>query len=423
MELEQSLSNDPAKGTVLPVLKWALFLIAAGLLAWRMVVVNLADHFARQDTASAATSALSWYPHHPQALYIQGRALMNDHPSKAEQLLRQAAQENPTDGRVYMALAHLWEQRGELEKAANLVTIASQLAPMRSAVQLQAASFWFRQGQLERALQRWGTALDLRPQIRASLYPQLLRLAEDPQAQPAFAVLLNDPPSWWESFFSYAAANAANLETLWVLYQLRSQNGHTPSATERSRYMARLQRNGLWMEAYFTWLNSLDAQQLAALGNIYNGSFELPFSGEGFDWRTSLVQGVMVETALTSGGGNRALHVVFEGRRVPFKHLYQYLLLQPGNYQLRGQARPEGLQTAQGVQWTLRCIAGGRQVLGTSERFLGSDEWRQFTIEFTVPVENCQVQELRLELIGRFAQEFAASGAVWFDDLRIRRIN
>jgi len=399
-------------------------LAIVAFLAWRIVIVNLADYFARQDTVPAATSALSWYPHHPQALYIQGRALMDDQPSKAEQLLRKAAQENPADGRVYMALARLWEQRGEVEKAADLVTMASELAPMRSTVQLQAASFWFRQGQLERALQRWGTALELRPQIRASLYPQLLRLAEDPQAQPAFAALLNEPPSWWEQFFSYAVTNAANLNTLQVLYQLRRQNEYPPSATERNQYMARLQRDGLWMEAYFVWLNSLDAQQLTALGNIYNGSFELPLSNEGFGWRNSPVPGVVVETVPPPGTkGNKALHVVFEGQRVPFKHFYQYLLLQPGHYQLRGQVRPEGLQTARGVQWMLRCLVGDKKILGTSERFLGSDEWRPFLIKFTVPAENCRVQELRLELLGRFAQEFLASGALWFDDLHIRRVD
>jgi hypothetical protein len=396
---------------------------------------------------------------------------------------------------------------------------------MRAGVQLQAADFWLRQEQIDKALAHWSVALRLKPPIRDRLYPLMLQLLENSATRPVFVTLLQDPPEWWDDFFAYVANQAITLDTLRMVYKMRSGDSYSPSLAERSAFMRRLEREKQWLELYFAWLSSLDSQQLGVLGNVYNGSFELPFTDTkvGFDWRAPKVTGVTVETAPTYGiRGNKALHVVFQGLRVHFQHLYQYLLLNPGKYQLRGWVRPEGLQTERGLQWTVGCVDGesdgcdlrmrsashdsdktqlinqfkaefeskkdvcavlivavstnaakewtvagyndagefktvlisdtndelvkelkkaeganrnrlitlatsnlGRtrsDVLGASDRFLGSDQWRSFAMDFAVPATNCQVQLLRLELAGRVALEFEASGSIWFENLAITRV-
>jgi hypothetical protein len=432
-----------------------------------------------------------------------------------------------------MALARHWEAKGEKRQAADLVSIASKLAPMRTRVQLQAADFWLRQAQIDRALVHWSVALRSEPAIHDRLYPVMLHLLENSATRPAFVTLLQDPPEWWDDFFDYVADQAITLDTLRGVYRMRSGDSHPPSLAERSSFMRRLEREKQWLELYFVWLGSLDSQQLQVLGNVYNGSFELPLADKdvenehaapiGFDWRAPKIRGVTVETAHTYGiRGNKALHVVFQGLRVHFQHLYQYLLLDPGKYQLRGWVRPEALQTERGVQWTVSCVdyesdgcelrmrsvshdsdktqlinqfkaefeskkdvcavlivavstnatkewtvagyddagefktvlisdtndelakelkkAGGANrnklitlatsnlgrtrsnVLGASDRFLGSDQWRSFIIDFAVPATHCQVQLLRLELAGRVALEFEARGSIWFENLAITRV-
>jgi hypothetical protein len=74
------------------------------------------------------------------------------------------------------------------------------------------------------------------------------------------------------------------------------------------------------------------------------------------------------------------------------------------------------------MEWSVRCIAEAKQALASSERFLGKGQWRRFAFPFTVPAEDCSVQELRLELKGRFERDLEVSGALWFDDLSIIRL-
>lgn len=68
----------------------------------------------------------------------------------------------------------------------------------------------------------------------------------------------------------------------------------------------------------------------------------------------------------------------------------------------------------------MRCLQPRQVVLGESDRFLGSEKWRGFKLDFEVP-EDCQLQEIRLESAGRVSLEQKISGEIWFDDLAVRR--
>jgi hypothetical protein len=258
----------------------------------------------------------------------------------------------------------------------------------------------------------------------------LLNLAENPENRSAFAALVSESPLWWTGFFKYSAKHGTDLATLAALYRLGQQrrfndpDGEEWRNQEQRAYLNRLQQEGRWLAAYLTWIDGLNAQQLGVLGNIYNGNFELALIDADFGWRVPRLHGVEVATVPTPGAqGKYALRIVFQGRRARFRHLYQYLLLEPGHYQLQGLLRLDNFQTERGVQWTLTCKPGTGSILGTSERFLGRAEWQPFSADFQVPATDCRVQELRLALAGRFGQEFEAEGTVWFDNLRIKRLD
>jgi hypothetical protein len=186
-------------------------------------------------------------------------------------------------------------------------------------------------------------------------------------------------------------------------------------------YLARLQNDGEWTEAWFAWLSSLTKEELARSAYVYNGSFELRPTSIGFDWIYQPSPAVVMETATTYGStGERALHLVFKGLRIKFEHLYQYLLLPSGTYYLQGRARPDNLKAAQGMQWALYCL-GKNEPLTVTDRFSGVDQWTRFRSQFTVPA-GCPVQLLRLELAGRIALDYDVSGSIWFDDLSVEQI-
>ena len=407
-----------------PVLKWSVFTLLATLLAWRMMVLDLSAFYAGQREPEAALTALAWDSDQPTALADRAHALLATDPAEAETLLRQALYQNPADAKLYLALADLRQRKGEMEQAALLVSIAGELAPMNAGVQLRAADFWLKQGQLQKALAGIDIALSLRPSLGANLYPLLLKLVEDPRARPLLASFYRNQPTWWLDFFRYTAANAGSLDTLRALYQEQLKQGGKPSAEQQQIYLTRLQKEGQWLELYFNWLNTLEPEQLKAVGYLYNGNFELPFSHQGFDWQAPKVVGVVVETAPTYGSsGKKALHIQFQGLRVAFSHLYQYLLLDPGRYRLQGRVRVDSLQTERGVQWNVSCIGRDSKPLGLSERFLGTTEWQPFAVEFTVPVNGCRVQRLQLVLLGRATLDFEAQGSIWFDDMSITHVD
>jgi hypothetical protein len=226
---------------------------------------------------------------------------------------------------------------------------------------------------------------------------------------------------WWPGFFAHAAANARRLETVRALFALQAKGPNAAIPDALKAYLERLQREGYWTESYFAWLNSLPTEQTKSVGNIFNGGFEEPISNLGFDWISTPAGYILVETAPTYGiTGQRALHVVFRGPRQRFRHFGQYLMLPAGEFSLRGRARPESLETQGAVQWGVYCLDGD-EALGKSERFAGTDQWRHFSFQFTVPPD-CPVQLLRLEVAGRAWLDYETKGSIWFDDIAVDRL-
>jgi len=401
-------------------LKWVLFAAAGSWLAWRIVVMGMADQYAQELNDPAA--ALAWDPGQPDAQLELGLREHARDPSAALAHLRAAIAANPTDGRAYAALGRLLEIRGETGPAREAMAAAARVSPQRSDVQREVAAYWMRQGNLGRALGHWNTVLAHRPDLYAQAFPELLRLAGDPAHHAAFLSLLKQPVPWWPAFFSYAAAKAPSLDTVRVLFNLQQGGPNTSTPDMLRAYLGRLQKDGAWMEAWFVWLDSLPKEQIGKLGYLYNGSFELPISNLGFDWIVRNDPAVSLDTAATyDSSGAHALRVSFRGLRTRFQNLYQYLMLPPGKYTLHGRVRPDSLQAEQGMQWALYCL-GTKQPVAVSDRFRGSDQWTRFRTGFDIPPAGCPVQMLRLELAGVIGLDFDATGTIWFDDLGIEQV-
>lgn len=416
--LQQAAAVRPHdKGYFRRVARWTLVIGLGALLAWRIVVLGMAEYYA----AVEPEKALAWDARHPLALRNQAVRFLDGAPEQAGRLLQESLRQNPSDARAYALLALLRERAGNRGEARQLMERASALAPRQWSVQLEIAAFWLRQRRLDLALQSWDAALQMRRSLSQELFPALLKIAEYPALRQTLLPLAQAAPPWWPAFFSYAAVNATQLETLRDLY--RAERETNPTAAEQQAFVSRLQREGRWREAYFTWLNTLDEPALQGLGNLYNGHFEQPLAGGGFGWRFSRPRGVEVSTASTYGmEGERALRVAFLGQRVRFQHLSQPLLLAPGRYQMEGNIRLDNLATTQGLQWAVYCLVPRQRLLAASERFLGASLWRRFNFSFQVPKKDCTVQLLRLELQGQAPADFEARGVAWFDTLTIARL-
>lgn len=385
-------------------------------LAWQIVVYGMANHAAQE--ARVPEAAAGWLDSHAKANLELGLRDYQHDPATALPRLQAAIAANPADGRGYTALAVIHEARGAYAKADQLMEAAARLSPQRSDVQLQAGAYWTRRGDYARALGHLDTVLRHRPDLYAALFPEVLKIVENPANHPALLNLLKKPVPWWPTFFIQASRMAGSAETAGRLYSLRGKN---PLPVEAVRaYLERLQKDGRWTDAWFVWINSLSKDEITQSGHVYNGSFERPFSNLGFDWISQRDAAVVMESAATYGTtGERALHLLFRGLRIRFQHLHQYLLLPPGTYFLQGRVRPERLEAALGMHWVLYC-EGRNEPLAVTDTFRGSDEWARFRTEFTVGYD-CPVQKLQLELAGKIALDYDVVGGIWFDDVVIQQ--
>lgn len=400
----------------------AILGLVAALLAWRIFVTNMSELHIQSEDKGAAALALNWDRTNAQALFSEGVRIAKADPAQAITYLAAAVRSNPTDGPTYAAIARLKEEGGDLAGAEQAMQAAAQMAPRRVDVQLEAARFWFRRGDIARAMKHMDVVLTFGGSLREQIFPDLLKLAEDPATREiAHAKLLKQRITWWPQFFNYAAAKATNIETLRALFQMQAGGPNAVTTEGLRAYLQRLQRENLWIESYLVWLNNLRKDQLNAIGNLFNGGFEEKISNMGFDWIIAPASQVIIDTASTSGAtGHEALRVVFRGPRIQFQHVHQYLMLDPGAYSLHGRVRPDNLETSEGIQWSIYCV-GNAKALAHSERFTGTDHWQHFTAQFQIPTQDCAVQMLRLELAGRSALDYEAKGAIWFDDISIAR--
>ena len=386
-------------------------LAVLGMAGWRIVQTMQAD--AALDRSDPAT-ALRWRPGNPQALLLQAEARLAARDlDAAEQLARRQLQATPVDGRGYRVLAQSAAARGQQDRALELFRIAAKRAPRDLASRGWLAQHALEQGRPAEALAQIDAVLTLSPTAGRRIFPVLVQLAGDPAFADALATTLAKRPAWRGT----------------MLGALRAPKGGDPVAADR--VLAALQRHGSLQPAEFdAWIEALLQQgrwgeaharwagpQLAVgrrLPLLFNGDFEAPPLGTGFDWRLSPVPGVLAVIEPASEGGS--LNLRFLGRRVAKQPLRHALLLGPGDYTLAWRERSDALRANTGIGWTLTC-SDARTVLARSEPLYGSHAWRIRSLAFTVPREGCTGQWLQLGASG--AQVVA--GDVWYAGVKVNR--
>lgn len=399
--------------------KWLIFGIVATFFAWRMIVVNVSQHLA----SKGSPAALVWGPHLPQVMFSEATVIAKSDTSRALEVAKDAIFYNPVSGRGFLKLSELLESQGNVALAKNAAKMAHFLAPHDDDVQLALGAFWLRRGLFVQALSHWNAALDSNGAMSKTLFPVMLQIVNVPENRLAAADALSSAAKWWESFFMYALKNTTQEDTLKALYLARSNN---ISYDLRRAYIDHLLEVGYYTDAYFLWLNGLQAGQLSALGNVNDGGFEQVLDDVGFGWRPKLTKGFMLAVEPTYGsGGKNALHIAFQQRLSSRDLVNQFLMLDAGKYRFAGRSRLENLEVGKGLRWSVSCVdKDGRTQLASTEHFIGSDGWNKFEAEFVVPSAKCEVQVLLLQLnAGNDFDDTPFSGSAWFDDFEILKLD
>jgi len=362
----------------------------------------------------------------PRLPVVGGSATVPPTAAAEREALAAVLRDNPAQVAALLGLAGEYERAPDPSPAGPLYEAALRLAPRDREVLYTSAAFALRTGQRDRGIALLATLVDHYAEFRDRVFPVLAASLASRQDAAAWQALLAQDPSWLGAFVVAACRRGTDPLILAPIVAQRIAFGRS-APEETSCLVDRLRTANRWGEAYQVWLNSLPRERLAEVGLVFNGAFEYAPSNTGFDWIADLgperQTGHVVELVTGPGvQGKRALRVTFNGRRQSGAPIAQYLALAPGTYDLSGSGRPDGLRLGRGLQWVVRCVTDGAAgaPIASSERFVGSSEWRAFSFEVVVP-DQCRGQMLRLELAG--ADEGAAylSGVAWFDAIELRR--
>lgn len=407
------------------LLRLAAATVFSAAIGWIMIQHYLADHAPSVELADAW-----WRSDGTTPLLAEARTALSATPAELNRA-RGAAQSalliDPLNFSALSILAEVAEVEGDLAGAARLRRLVLDRTRRDLASDLWQLQQMVRQEDISGLIEAVDILLRIsrEPELSKTLMETLVGAAALPaSAPPLIAALMEEPP--WQRAFLTAVARDAPVDAFPRLAEgLNAGRDQTQELNPIwSLYLQRLINQGQGTEAYALWSGLLSETSLQELRPLYNGGFEAPFTGLPFDWLAVPLKGVaIIQDAELKASGSASVQIAFGGAPVQFQHLYQYLILQPGQYRLSGQARTESLATERGLRWRIYCVQDKKlQMMAETAPFSGTASWSPFEMSFEVAEAGCATQMLRLELPARIAAERQISGRAWFDDLNIDRV-
>lgn len=323
---------------------------------------------------------------------------------------------NPGDSRSWIRLANI--ERGAQEQA--LLRAVSTLAPTDPNVLMWRAGAAFTVKDFEAATLLLVQLVEYRQRREAA--DALARLLASGEGTALLRPHLVTASRWLPQVMTSMTTLRLPLTTALPLLVEASAKRAAPPSTIQA-YIRALKTDGKWADAYGLWLS----QQEGPTPLLYNGTFELPFQSDGFDWEVTPTLPSRTGAAVNQKGSQdrgRVLEVEFTGKLLVVPVIRQYVFLYAGRYVFRGQYMASKLRTDQGLAWAVRCIntKSTHALAGRSDGLLDTGGvWRSFQFEITVPGDCGLVASLQLETFASSEAAAGVKGRAAFDSFELRR--
>jgi hypothetical protein len=359
---------------------------------------------------------------HGRAAQLYGASL---EPAALTQALGEARRATALDANKFdywMTLASSCESVRDNGCAEQALEHALRLAPMAPQVWWAAANHYLRADRPDRAFACFRRLLELSPgyaeptlalTLRAYgnaglIFEKLVGHASDPQLALTFADFMSEHND-------FDAAHRA-----WT--EIARGSAPFPFAAASS-YLERLLAEGRYREAQDVWTNLVARGAVAPPapsepGNlVFNGGFEQPPLGAGFDWRSEPSTYALVDFADPSPyAGARCLRVDFPvPQNDDFEPVYQVLPVLPNQaYVLSAYVRSRDITSDSGPRLRVTDPSCRGCLEAETEAALGNAPWHQVTAQFTT---GPQTQAVRLSLWRPHSRVFPMeiSGTFWLD--------
>ena len=153
---------------------------------------------------------------------------------------------------------------------------------------------------------------------------------------------------------------------------------------------------------------------------LRNGGFEGELSGSAFNWfLLPNDQGQSKIDCRVARSGRCSLAVRFDAREnIVFQHVWQTIVIKPGNYQFAAYMRAEDITTDQGVRFRIRDVEDPARFEVQTEGIRGSADWTLFPISFAIPSAT-RVVSVQVYRAASTKFENRIKGEVWIDDVSL----
>ena len=359
----------------------ALASVIFGYASYWSVRLAIADHFARDHSATAIERAIRLAPNNPE-YYLR---LADVSPPAAPAAIERAVELNPLNSSVWLERAQVAEDRKDYPAAETYLLRAVEL-DRTLAPRWSLTAYYFRRPAPQRFWPAVRAALDVSYDDVTPLFEMCWKLAPEP------ARILHDAiparPAVLRQYLDFLLAQNRPDLAAPVVKQLL-QNPAPDSLGSLLDYCDLLLSKGNLSPALETW-NILASKRLLndpplapAQGlSLTNSRFEFPFLSRGFDWRLEQSEGVFA----VRRGSPALLRFDFSGKQPEICELLsRYLPLEPSrHYRLTVTYETTTLSGNTGLKWRVLDSVAGSDLL--PEAWLHASEGSPLRQQFAFSV-------------------------------------
>lgn len=365
--------------------------------------------------ASGITDEDAWYHYLLGLLHY----VVHDAPElrKSESQYILSLRRNPTDSRVWLALARSYRDSGMVESADYAIRKAVYLDKNNPRLVWEAGIFFLYQNKVNDAVRSLKRYIYMVPGDQENVYSLCYMMGVKP------AVMLDDlvpqDYNFYKRFLDFLMSYRLFGDSAEVWKRLKKLN---PERSEYLRYCNLLIEGGEMTEAQAIWDEFIKKFGIGGTrlsdNMIWNGDFELPLEDAGFDWRIGKSEGVRIfrdkDIRLS---GYASLSVRFDGKSNPGLYIARQVVhVSPGQkYRLSGYIRSEKITTLNGIVLEVSnrlCDPFVKQ----TEPVTGTNLWKKVELEFKTPPRCTAVAVgIKRERSDKFDNKI--SGDAWIDSL------
>ena len=329
----------------------------------------------------------------------------------------------PLDLQALSNLSLLASLAGHKVAAQELSQEAANRSLRDPFTQLSAAETQLQNTNYARAFYHVDALLSSQPGLDDKIFPMLGSLLDNVGAVPELAKTLAAEPRWRTSFTTWLAGNDSMGQRAFALFNaIRSAQGGVKPEEMRALIENQIKQKN-YDKAYFYWLDSLGPAELAKAGNLFDGQFTFEPNNQYFDWNIVPAQNVDVSIVpVNKENVGRELRLSFINNTAIYGHVFQYLHLRPGQYEMSGKWASSTLTTSGGLRWTTACLESS-QAIGNSQTFATASPDEAFRFAINVPEIGCDFQVLRLVTASSAVLDAKINGDIRFQQLQIEEAN